>query len=353
MSLETMRKRWVALTAAAAAAAAGCSDKPKRQPLVVVDAGSPPAPMLGPRITQLRPPAQELGATPVLPEPALALPLRESFTVEEAGQEPRRRLRYALDGRARRITLAAELSARSVTGTAAQPTPVAIPPFRERFTVQVERRGGRERWSWRGEPIELSGEREQDKIAAAPYVLRWKQLLANRNATFSLDEHALPRDLTFAEDPLREHSDAERDELTQRLLGQLVPLPEQPIGVGARWRAVTILRQGFVSVKQTAAYQLVALDGDRLTLAVDLRRVAGEQLVALPQAPSGAQLELVALFRATAGTLHVELDAALPTEGELTLEARSHQRLTEESGKVSELITEDLGALRWSSEVLP
>lgn len=336
-------------------APAACTSKPRRDPRVVVDAGAAghPAPSPGPRITSLSPPPRQPASAvpPALAEPTIALPLRESFTVDDAGEAPRRKLRYAASASARRYTVAAKLTARSFTGTAAQPTALAIPPFRERFTVQVERppgAGKRERWSWRGEPITIDG----DATAAAPYVLRWRQLLANRNATFTLDDQVFPRDITFAEDPLREHSGPEREELTQRLLGQLVPLPLEPVGKGARWTAVTVLRQGFAVVKQTASYHLVAAEGDRLTLAVDLRRVAEEQLVDLPDVPPGAQVELVALFRATTGTLTVELGAALPVSGELTVEARSHQRLTATGGQVSELITEDLGALALSSEPL-
>lgn len=333
--------------------AAACTSKPRREPPVVVDAGRP-APSPGPRLTSLSPPPRQPASAvpPALAEPPIALPLRESFTVDDAGEAPRRKLRYALGASARRYTVAAKLTARSFTGTAAQPTAVDIPPFRERFTVQVERppggAGQPARWSWRGEPIAIDG----DATAAAPYVLRWRQLLANRNATFSLDDRALPREITFAEDPLREHSGPEREELTQRLLGQLVPLPLEPVGTGARWTAVTVLRQGFAVVKQTARYHLVAAEGDRLTLAVDLRRVAEEQLVDLPDVPPGAQVELVALFRATTGTVTVELGAALPVRGELTIEARAHQRLTAAGGQVSELITEDLGALDLSSEPL-
>ena len=352
-----------ALLVALALAPTACTSKPRRQPRVddagaasaaSADSAAPAASSPGPRITSLSPPPrQPAGAVPpALVEPAIALPLRESFTVEDAGEAPRRKLRYALEAGARRYTVAAKLTARSFTGTAAQPTAMPIPPFRERFTVQVERRPGgagqRERWSWRGEPIAIDG----DATAAAPYVLRWRQLLANRNATFILDDQAFPRDITFAEDPLREHSGPEREELTQRLLGQLVPLPLAPVGKGARWTAVTVLRQGFAVVKQTASYHLVAAEGDRLTLAIDLRRVAEEQLVELPDAPPGAQVELVALFRATTGTVTLELGAALPVSGELTVEARSHQRLTAANGQVSELITEDLGALALSSEPL-
>jgi hypothetical protein len=306
------------------------------------------APTRSPNVQHLEAPQRPMPAVPAMPEPAIALPLRESFTVQQAGEPPRTRLRYALDGVARRFVTAAALSARSFGGSAAEPTAVPVPPFREAFGVQVEPRAGlAPLWQWRGEPIQIDG----DATAAAPYVLRWKALLTNRRASFTIDERALPERITFAEDPLREQSAPERDELTQRLLGQLVPLPTEPIGVGARWTAVTVLRQGFGVVKQTARYELVELAGSRLTISVDIRRVGEEQLIAVPDLPAGAQAELMALFRGITGRLQVELNAPLPTSGALSIEARSHQRLTMPDGKVSEVITEDLGTLTLSSEL--
>jgi hypothetical protein len=358
-----MRKRWRPLLCAISAAsslATACAPRrrepPPTPPAPDARAALRPAPPTSPRVQHLEAPSL---AGPELPEPAIALPLRESFTVQEAGEAPRARLRYALDGVARRFTTSAALRARSFGGSAPEPTPVPVPPFREAFALQIQARAGAAPlWQWRGESIQLEGQTESqtkgqaesDASAAAPYVLRWKSLLANRRASFTIDAQGLPERITFAEDPLREHSAPERDELTQRLLGQLVPLPAEPIGRGARWTVVTVLRQGFGIVKQTARYQLVEVAGSRLTITVDLRRVGEEQRIDVPELPAGAQAELVALFRGITGRVEIELAAPLPIAGALTVEARAHQRLTMPDGKVSEVITEDVGTLTLRSE---
>jgi hypothetical protein len=158
-------------------------------------------------------------------------------------------------------------------------------------------------------------------------------------------------EISFAEDPLRQHSGAEIDELSQRLLGVAVPLPSVPIGVGARWRAVTVLRQGLGVVKQTASYELIGQDGPSLTLTVDIKRVAEEQRVAAPGMPPGTTVDLVALFRRVTGRLEVRLDEALPIRGDLTIEARSHQRIHPPTGAGTEIVTEDLGELSLSSNL--
>jgi hypothetical protein len=298
-------------------------------------------------MTQLATPAPPRDAAPALGEPAIELPLRESFTVQDAGEAPRQRYRYQLAAPARRYALTATLRARALTEeTPADAAAAAVPPFRESFVVEPAPGG---RLYWLGEPPHVEAASEAEAATAAPYVQRWKALLAGRRATFELDERAMPERLTFAEDPLGTASRPERDELAQRLLGLAVPLPAEPIGRGARWTAVTVLRQGLGVVKQTARYRLLEAGDGRLEIAVELRRVGEEQRISSAELPAGAVMELVAMFREVAGEVELDLTAPLPIAGALTLEARTHQRLRLPDQPASEVITEDTGALQLTS----
>lgn len=294
-----------------------------------------------------------------LPEPAIELPLRESFTLHSAGAAPRRLRRYALEPGPRRYALTATLRARLLTGeTPVDAEPQPVPPFRESFVVEPAGRGPR--LSWLGEPPHVEGAAAA-AATAAPYLQRWKGLLAGRRATFALDARAMPEGVTFAEELPPAARRPERDELTQRLLGLAVPLPAEPIGRGASWTAVTVLRQGLGVVKQTARYELLEASARRLTLSVDVRRVGEEQRLDAPGLPAGASVELVALFRAITGQVELDLGCPLPVAGALTVEARAHQRLRlpaggagamtgATTGTVTDAITEDIGALALSSE---
>jgi hypothetical protein len=319
-----------------------CSSKPQQRTEAPPVAEAPAPPAESPRITQLRP--RPIEDAPEPPEPTIALPFRESLTVQSTGDEPRQRRRYAPASSTRLYTVSATLLARAITGDAAPAAPVKVPPFHETFALEASATSPL--LQWRGDPIQVDG----DATAAAPYVMRWKTLLAGRRARFSLDAQALPAELTFAEDPLRERSRPESDELSQRLLGWIVPLPEEPLGVGARWTAVVVLRQGLGVVKQTARYHLVEATAERLVLEVDLRRVAEEQRVQAPELPPGTSLELLALFRSVTGRLELSLQAPLPIAAELTIEARSHQRLTRADASSVEAISEDTGTLTLKSE---
>ncbi len=323
---------------------AACSSKSQQRTEGLPAEPTVAVPVEAPRIRQLRP--IPIKGVPEPLDPGIALPLRESFTVQSAGDPPRQRRRYTPTSQARLYTLAADLSARSITGDAAPAAAVPVPPFREAFALETSDTSPL--LQWRGDPVRVDG----DAAAAAPYVTRWKTLLTNRRARFSLDDHALPRELTFAEDPLRQQSQPERDELTQRLLTWIVPLPEEPIGRGARWSSVLVLRQGLGVVKQTARYHLVDLAADRLVIDVDIRRVAEEQRVNAPDLPPGTTLELLALFRGITGRLELSPSSPLPLAGRVTIEARAHQRLSRDGVTAVETITEDTGTLTLTSEAV-
>lgn len=329
------------------------------------DDGVRSAATTSPRVTQLTPPPR--ATHDELAEPAIELPLRESLAVQSTGEEPRQRHRYALAAVPRRYALTATLRARELTDSLPADAPAApVPPFTESFVLEPAASGAR--LYWLGDPPRLArapddkagardpampGDADDEETQIAPYVQRWKTLLAGRRASLALDERAMPVELTFAEDPLRASSGPERDELAQRLLALAIPLPAEPIGVGARWTAVTVMRQGLGVVKQTARYELIAATEQRLTVALDVRRVGEEQRIAAASVglPPGASLELIALFRGVTGRVELELTAPLPVSGALTIEARSHQRLQLPDQPAREVITEDTGELALTSEL--
>jgi hypothetical protein len=169
--------------------------------------------------------------------------------------------------------------------------------------------------------------------AAAPspdadaYLAPWRTLLQGRPIALDLDDRGAVTAIRFDDDPSGATSARARDELVQRLLALIVPLPAEPVGTGASWRVVTILRQGPAVAKQTATYTLIARGPRRWKLHVVLRRVGQRQQIVDPALPRAASAELVAMFRALEGD--VEVDPALPliAGGTLTIESRLHARL--------------------------
>lgn len=284
--------------------------------------------------------AVELKAAAAPTAPALERPARATFTLESAGRPPRTTLRYTPAPTTIHYEVRAALRARTLAPTAISAA-IDVPAITERFTMEPGADAGT--LIWRGQAVQIEGE------GAAPYVARWRALLEGRRALVALDARGTLGALSF---PDETQAQAQRDELAQRLLGSLVPLPEAAVGPGARWTVISRLQQGAAEVEQVARYRLIARTGQSLRLAVDVRRVGDAQRLSVADLPAGAALELVALFRAVTGEVTVRLDAPLPV-GRLDIEARRHQRLRLADGSASDTITEDLGTLDLSLQLEP
>lgn len=180
--------------------------------------------------------------------------------------------------------------------------------------------------------------------ADAALLDRWRALLERRRLRVAIDERGRLGAVSFADDPDRRRADAvlAEDEFAQRWLTLAVPWPEEPIGVGARWKVVSVLRLGGVYLKQTATYALTAVAGDRATVAIDIERLGEPQALAVP----GVLAELIALRRHTAGTVVVGGADPLPLSGELTSEQSSHVRVSDGGPVPADEITDDRATLR-------
>ncbi len=102
-------------------------------------------------------------------------------------------------------------------------------------------------------------------------------------------------------------------------LGQLsAPLPEPPVGVGARWTATTELRHGGMQLRQIGEYTLVSRDGDRARVEVTLRQELLDPKVTMPGMPGQAR---VSEFRSS-GKGAFELDLARVTPQSLAMKSQ-------------------------------
>lgn len=284
-----------------------------------------------------------------LATPAMKLPMQESFTLLEPGAGARTLLRYTPDPEPVVYRAAARLRARQIVGDALPP-PLALPEIRDGFELAAPADGPLE---LRVLPVELGTTASADARAAGEqYITPWRTRLAGRRASAQLDARGQLGSVTFHDDPATTRSAAARDDLVQRLVGLAIPLPLEPVGVGARWRVVTILRQGPAYAKQTATYTLRAATPTRWTIAVEVRRVAEEQRFEDPALPAGATADLVAMFKLFTGELTASPRHPLPIAGTLTVESRLHARLQLAGQPPADQVYEDTGTLTLSLDAL-
>jgi hypothetical protein len=273
----------------------------------------------------------------VMDEPKIDLPKQESFKLLEPGKQPRAALRYHLAPASFAFTARTTLSSRHLTNGAFTPA-IELPAIRDGFTVTIAA-DGKGQVALRG----LPGEAASPSADADEYLHAWRTLLQDRTTTVAID----PRGQVTVPAAAATGEPA-RDELVQRLLSTTVPLPAEPIGAGASWRVVTILRQRPGHAKQTATYTLLSTTPTRWKLHVKLQRVGQEQAIADPSLPPNVTAELIAMFRLLEGDVEIDPRRPLLAAGSLTVESRLHVVLQPAGQPAIEQMFEDTGTVALS-----
>jgi hypothetical protein len=96
-------------------------------------------------------------------------------------------------------------------------------------------------------------------------------------------------------------------------IGQMaVPLPEAPIGVGAKWEVQDTVQQDGVRVRQKTYYELLALDATRAQVRTQTVQSADRQRAPLPGLPDGVTAEVLSLHGSGAGEIEIDLRRLVP-----------------------------------------
>ena len=97
-----------------------------------------------------------------------------------------------------------------------------------------------------------------------------------------------------------------------------VPLPQEAVGPGARWEVKMPLKSQGMTMDQTTAYQLVSIQGDRVTVKDTVEQRASNQKIQNPAMP-GLVLDLTKMVGKGSDEMALDLTRLLPREGTSTL----------------------------------
>ncbi len=99
------------------------------------------------------------------------------------------------------------------------------------------------------------------------------------------------------------------------------PLPEEPVGIGARWQVEQLVDQNGLELKQKIVYQLVELEGKRASLKATITQTGDPQVTSLPNLPPGFTAELLSHSGAGSGRVELHLGRLEPL-----VDRRHHDR---------------------------
>jgi hypothetical protein len=118
------------------------------------------------------------------------------------------------------------------------------------------------------------------------------------------------------------------DNAAQGMERMSAPLPEEPVGRGARWELRQTIEQNGVTLQQRTLFELLELDGQRGVLATQITQHADRQPMTITGMPAGTA-ELLSLDSTGAGRLQFDLDRLAP-RSTLTIHSDYAVRVTSE-----------------------
>ena len=124
-------------------------------------------------------------------------------------------------------------------------------------------------------------------------------------------------------------------ELAKVLFARLKGLPEEAIGVGAKWEVNQKLKEQGMTVNDMVQYELVSVEGAVLTLKSSTKQSAGSQKIPHPMMP-GQKIDLTKLIGSGSETLTVDLGMLLPVKS-LSDEKREIVMAMSAAGKRQEM----------------
>jgi hypothetical protein len=134
---------------------------------------------------------------------------------------------------------------------------------------------------------------------------------------------------------LKQMLDSMKDSMRQLT----APLPDEAIGVGAKWQTKYRIKQNGMEVQQTADNELVALKGNVASVKTILTQTADRQAMNPPGLPAGATVELIELKSTGSGDSQVDLGKLMPQSAQMQLKSntKSHIKM---SGQEQDMTTD-------------
>ncbi len=253
-----------------------------------------------------------------------------ALEVLDPGAEPRRvlELRF-VEGDTATAELASELSIVDVDGAAVLDTPAVVQTVR----FDIDRVNGDEA----DVSFEVLGVRIDDptgKLDRAGLLELTAALDAmvglggtgalDRRGQFSAFRYDVP-------DGFDANAADTLDQLEQDVAAMGVPLPEAPVGVGARWRARDTLQVNGVRTDQVITYEITAIDGETITYSAIVEQSSPTQDLHDRTLPAGTTARLLVATARGQMTGTLELGSLVST-AELIMSGQQKVDITNATG---------------------
>ncbi|MGC4065603.1 MAG: hypothetical protein QM784_13340 [Polyangiaceae bacterium] len=267
-------------------------------------------------------------SVPVVAERAPELPV--GLTVLDVGTEPRMQPRYALKkGKTFRIGLV-QKNRIAVKANGESMPPSDVPAIKTILQWDVtETQGDTAKLAFKVISAKVQGN------ATDPMAAQVNELLAGFKTfrgTQTIDTRGKLIDFAIDDTQETQPQLAQALESVKQSLGQMVaPLPEEPIGIGARWQVISRLEQFGLQLTQKVEYRVVSVQPKGITAAVTIEQSSPPGKVSPPGMPQGMAVDLLALDSKGQGEVQIDYDKFV-SQSKLDLTLGMKMRVPEGAG---------------------
>ena len=103
------------------------------------------------------------------------------------------------------------------------------------------------------------------------------------------------------------------DEMKRSMNQMSAPLPEEPVGRGARWQVTMPVETSVMKVTQIAIYTLSEIQGDKVKFDITIEQSAPPQEIDTPGTAPGVKMSLESLKSSGKGTVELQMTNLVPT----------------------------------------
>ena len=253
-----------------------------------------------------------------------------TVVVSETGAEPRSTLRYdlsAMQPQTMVMTMDISMTMDGMMGNQTQVMP------RLRMTMpmsEVQMAGENLTVNYTLGGMEAL-EREGVMPQLVPMMQQALSEIGTMSGSLTLDHRGALVDSTFNMDGADPAVAAQMQSMQDSMQQMTVPLPEEPVGVGAQWTVDTEVQASGMTVSQRATYQLTEVTATGAAMSVTLTQTAGSQAIEDPSLPPGVSVTLDSLETTGTGTMRLVFSELVPTSN-MTMSSSMTMSMSDPSG---------------------
>lgn len=232
----------------------------------------------------------------------------------EPGKNPRAPLRYSLPasfkkkmGMTMGMGMDMVISGQSVN--------MRLPPMRIEMSLSVIGKvGDREaRCKFEVTRADLLPGGDKKLEGMRPQLVASLKKMVGTSGTMIMDDRGVVRDMQLSLPADLDPQTRQAMESTGQAMSQLSsPLPEEPVGVGARWQVDQLIETNGLKLKQKAVFQLVSIKGKKGKVKTTITQTADPQVANLPGLPAGFKADLLSHSGAGSGAGDLDLAQLVP-----------------------------------------